>query len=249
MKQLLAAMQFMTRLPVPASWTADLPVDSYARGVFWLPVVGLMVGVLCALVFALGQHWFGVPMAALLTVMANGLVTGAFHLDGLADTCDGIFSARQRERMLEIMRDSRIGTNGALALIFAVALRMAAIMALSLHNLGALPFIVSAPVVSRALISLLMYRQRYAREAGMGNVFIGKISGWGLVLTLLVGVLLTLLIAGLTGVAAALVAGALAFGYRAKINRTLGGQTGDTLGCGVELFEWLFLLAALGLTR
>lgn len=249
MKQLFAAMQFMTRLPVPASWTADLPVDSYARGIFWLPVVGLMVGVLCALVFDLAQHWFGIPMAALLTVVANGLVTGAFHLDGMADTCDGIFSARKRERMLEIMRDSRIGTNGALALIFAVALRMAAIMALSQDTMGAIPFIVCAPVVSRALVSLLMYRQHYAREEGMGNVFIGKISGSGFVLTLLVGVLLTLAIAGLTGVAAALVVCALAFGYRAKINHTLGGQTGDTLGCGIELFEWLFLLAALGLAR
>ncbi len=246
MKQLLAAMQFLTRLPVPARWTADLPLSAYARGVMWLPVVGLVVGVLCGLTFFLAQRLFGTPAAALLTIMANAMVTGAFHLDGLADTCDGIFSARKREQMLEIMRDSRIGTNGALALIFAVGLRTVALTALAGHPLGALPFIIAAPVVGRALIAVLMYHQRYARESGLGNVYIGKISGESFALTLLVGMLLTLLIAGLTGALAALIAAALSFAYRAKINRTLGGQTGDTLGCGVELFEWLFLLAALG---
>jgi adenosylcobinamide-GDP ribazoletransferase len=246
MKQLFAAMQFLTRLPVPARWTADLPLSSYARGVMWLPVVGLMVGTLSALVFILAQRLFGAPVAAFLTVMANAMVTGAFHLDGLADTCDGIFSARKREQMLEIMRDSRIGTNGALALIFSVGLRTVALASLAGHPLGALPFIIAAPVISRALITVLMYRQRYARENGLGNVYIGKISGESFALTLLIGMLLTLLIAGLTGALAALIAAALSFIYRAKINRTLGGQTGDTLGCGVELFEWLFLLAALG---
>jgi|SRR5476649_2819831 len=247
MKQFLAALQFLTRVPVPARWTADLPLDSYARGVIWLPVVGLVVGAFCALVFALAQPVFGTPLAALLTVLANALITGAFHLDGLADTCDGIFSARQRDRMLEIMRDSRIGTNGALAMIFAIGLRLAAIVALSNVPGGAIPYIIAAPCLSRALISLLMYHQRYARESGLGNVYIGQISGHHFAVTLLLGFLLTLLFAGIHGGGAALIVLILAFGYRARINAVLGGQTGDTLGCGVEIFEWLFLLAALGL--
>lgn len=248
MKQFLAALQFLTRLPVPARWTADLPLNSYAQGVIWLPMVGLVVGAICAMVFAGAQPVFGTPLAALLTVVANALVTGAFHLDGLADTCDGIFSARQRDRMLEIMRDSRIGTNGALAMIFAIGLRLAAIVALSAVPGGAIPYIIAAPCLSRALISLLMYHQRYARESGLGNVYIGQISGHHFAVTLLLGFLLTLLFAGVHGAAAALIVLALAFGYRARINAVLGGQTGDTLGCGVEIFEWLFLLAALGLS-
>ncbi|NDL63170.1 adenosylcobinamide-GDP ribazoletransferase [Acerihabitans arboris] len=246
MKSFLATLQFMTRLPVPARWTQDLPLDAYARGVIWMPAVGLVTGLLCALAFALAQPVFGTPLAALLTVLANAMVTGAFHLDGLADTCDGIFSARKREHMLEIMRDSRIGTNGALAMVFAIGLRLAAMVALSEHRGGALPYIITAPVISRALISILMYRQRYARETGLGNVYIGKIDGHHFAVTLLAGLLLTLAIAGLRGGAAALIVLVLAYGYRARINAVLGGQTGDTLGCGVEVFEWLFLLAALG---
>ncbi|TKI08028.1 adenosylcobinamide-GDP ribazoletransferase [Martelella alba] len=249
MKQLLAAIQFMTRLPVPAHWTANLPLDAYARGVAWLPIVGVIIGGLCAAVFSLAQSVLGIPLAASLTVLANALLTGAFHLDGLADTCDGIFSARKRERMLEIMRDSRIGTNGALALVFAVVVRALALAGLAGNPNGALPFIIVAPVVSRSLITLLMYRQHYARENGLGNVYIGKIDGRSFALALLVGALLTGLVAGPAGLGAAVVAAILAIAYRAKINRALGGQTGDTLGCGVELFEWLFLLAALGIGR
>ncbi len=245
MKQFLAALQFLTRVPVPARWTADLPLDTYARGVIWLPVVGLVVGGICALVFALAQPALGTPLAALLAVMANAMVTGAFHLDGLADTCDGIFSARKREQMLEIMRDSRIGTNGALAMVFAIGLRLVAIAALARHPGGALPYIIAAPCLSRALIGILMYRQRYARDSGLGNVYIGQIGGHDFAVMLLVGLLLTLLIAGIHGAIAALVVLVIAYGYRARINGVLGGQTGDTLGCGVEVFEWLFLLAAL----
>lgn len=245
MKQFFAALQFMTRLPVPARWTADLSLNSYARGVIWLPVVGLVVGAICALVFAVTQPLFGTPLAALLTVVANAMVTGAFHLDGLADTCDGIFSARQRDRMLDIMRDSRIGTNGALAMIFAIGLRLMAIVALNGIPGGAIPYIIAAPCLSRALIGLLMYRQRYARENGLGNVYIGQISGHHFAVMLLLGFLLTLLFTRMHGAIAGLIVLAIAYGYRARINAVLGGQTGDTLGCGVEIFEWLFLLAAL----
>lgn len=246
MKLFFATLQFLTRIPVPARLTADLPLDAYARGVVWLPVVGLVVGLCCALVFALTQSVFGVPLAALFSLLLNAMITGAFHLDGLADTCDGLFSARKREQMLEIMRDSRIGTNGALAIVFAVCLRLFALITLAQRPEGALAYIICAPAVSRALITVLMYRQRYARESGLGNVYIGKISGRHFAVTLLTGLLITLTLTGVRGMVAALVAALLAFGYRARINRALGGQTGDTLGCGVEVFEWLFLLAAIG---
>jgi hypothetical protein len=83
-------------------------------------LVGLLLGAIAGAVVMLLQPWCGGPLAALLGVLALALLTGGFHLDGLADTCDGIFSARRRERMLEIMRDSRLGTHGGLALIFVL---------------------------------------------------------------------------------------------------------------------------------
>ncbi|MFV8758517.1 adenosylcobinamide-GDP ribazoletransferase, partial [Yersinia enterocolitica] len=130
----LATLQFMTRIPVPERWTQGLALDNYERGIIGFPFIGLIVGVIGGVVFTLLAPWCGVPLAALGYVLALALVTGAFHLDGLADTCDGVFSARKREQMLEIMRDSRLGTNGGLALIFIVVAKVLVVSELALRD-------------------------------------------------------------------------------------------------------------------
>ncbi|MCI1113861.1 adenosylcobinamide-GDP ribazoletransferase, partial [Stenotrophomonas maltophilia] len=94
------------------------------------------------------------------------LMTGGFHLDGLADTCDGVFSARSRDRMLEIMRDSRLGTHGGLALIFVVLAKILVLIELALRGEPILASLAAACAVSRGTAALLMYRHRYAREEG-----------------------------------------------------------------------------------
>ena len=104
-------------------------------------------------------------------------MTGGFHLDGLADTCDGVFSARSRDRMLEIMRDSRLGTHGGLALIFVVLAKILVLSELALRGEPILASLAAACAVSRGTAALLMYRHRYAREEGLGNVFIGCYGG------------------------------------------------------------------------
>lgn len=114
-----ATLSFLSRLPVPERWSQGLDIDRYVRGIVTFPVVGALLGLLSGLVFLAVQAWCGIPLAALFAVLALALLTGGFHLDGLADTCDGVFSARRRERMLEIMRDSRLGTHGGLALILS----------------------------------------------------------------------------------------------------------------------------------
>lgn len=110
-------LAFISRLPVPSRWSQGLDFEQYSRGIVMFPFIGLILGGVSGLIFILLQPWCGIPLAALFCILALALLTGGFHLDGLADTCDGIFSARRRERMLEIMRDSRLGTHGGLALI------------------------------------------------------------------------------------------------------------------------------------
>ena len=115
-----AMLSFITRLPVPRRWSQGLDFEHYSRGIITFPLIGLLLGAISGLVFMVLQAWCGAPLAALFSVLVLVLMTGGFHLDGLADTCDGVFSARSRDRMLEIMRDSRLGTHGGLALIFVV---------------------------------------------------------------------------------------------------------------------------------
>lgn len=111
-----AMLSFITRLPVPRRWSQGLDFEHYSRGIITFPLIGLLLGAISGLVFMALQAWFGVPLAALFSVLVLALMTGD-STDGLADTCDGVFSARSRDRMLEIMRDSRLGTHGGLALI------------------------------------------------------------------------------------------------------------------------------------
>lgn len=240
-----AMLQFMSRLPVPGRWSQGLEVNQYVRGIITFPFVGLLLGSLAGLVFIVLQPWSGLPLAALGYVLALALLTGGFHLDGLADTFDGIFSARTREKMLEIMRDSRLGTHGGLALIFVLFAKVLLVSELSLRGNNMLGVLAGASVAGRAACVMLMYRQKYARESGMGNLFIGKVSGMQTAVTLACGALLCVLLVPVAGIWAFAITLAAMMAFAWALRRTLGGHTGDTLGAAIELGEVVFLLALL----
>ncbi|SQI40228.1 cobalamin synthase [Leminorella richardii] len=238
----LLSLQFLTRIPVPGRYTDPIPLADYRQMVRAFPLVGLVVGLISAMVFTLTQLWWGNLLASAFAVLTIAMITGGFHLDGLADTADGIFSSRPRERMLEIMRDSRIGTQGALALIFKIILHVLVIYQIAEHKPSVIGLLIVAPVVGRALGSLLMYRQPYARESGMGNLFIGNIGASEFYTALILGAMLTFLFTGGYGVLMAAASGVFLLLYRAMIQNKLGGQTGDTVGAGIEIAELVFLL-------
>ncbi|MDF7681632.1 adenosylcobinamide-GDP ribazoletransferase [Enterobacteriaceae bacterium ESL0689] len=241
-----ATLSFISRLPVPERWYQGLPFDQYGRGIITFPFIGALLGALAGLVFLAVQGWCGIPLAALFYLIALALLTGGFHLDGLADTCDGVFSARRRERMLEIMRDSRLGTHGGLALIFVLLAKLLTISELALRDMPMLPLLAAACAAGRGAVVLVMYRQRYAREEGLGNVYIGKVNGHQACITIAIAAILTLLLLpGLRGLVALLVTMVIVFLFGQWLKRTLGGQTGDTLGATIELGELVFMLALL----
>lgn len=247
LKYLWATLQFITRIPVPARWSEGIEFQQYGRGVPFFPVVGLIVGGIAALLTSLMIYATeNLMVAALGYVFILVLLTGGFHLDGLADTCDGIFSARKRERMLEIMRDSRIGTHGCLALIFALLAKTIAAYSILSANPAPLWLLIGAPIAGRTCMSLLMYRQRYAREGeGMGNIYIGRISSRQFLLTLLAGAVIVTALGGIKALGSLLLTGVIIFGLARYLTHHLGGQTGDTLGAAEECGEILFLLALL----
>lgn len=240
-RQFLAMLQFLTRIPVKERWCDGVELKEYSRGIVCFPLVGLVMGLLTALVWWTVMPHVCALVAAIAVVIAHIMLTGGLHLDGLADSCDGLFSVRSRERILEIMRDSRIGTNGALALIVAVVLRTALIYQMSADGLPVLALLIVTPVVGRGMMAVMMYRQAYARESGMGNLFIGKISEGRFGVTLLLMTALVLFIGGLSSLFALLVTLLFVFGFRRFVASRIGGQTGDTLGAACELSELVFL--------
>ncbi|WP_058911263.1 adenosylcobinamide-GDP ribazoletransferase [Entomohabitans teleogrylli] len=244
-KLLCAALSFISRLPVPARWYRGLEIDQYQRTIVAFPLAGMILGALSGLVFVMVAPGGGAPVAAFAAVLALALLTGGFHLDGLADTCDGIFSVRTRERMLEIMRDSRLGTHGGLALVFVLVGKIVLLSELAVRGTQMLPALAAACVAGRSAVVMLMYRQPYARENGLGNLFIGKVTGRQAVLVLLPGAGLCTALLSVRGLFAMAATLALIMLLAWGLRRTLGGQTGDTLGAAIELGEVIFLLALL----
>ena len=159
----MAAIGFLTIIPVPGKYAT---AEAFAGSNRAFPLVGLLLGAL----LALGALLFGSLFPPLVTaVLLVGLwlkLTGALHLDGMADTADGLLSHRPRERMLEIMRDSRIGVMGAAALVLVILLKVAGLSALAPAQLWRA--LLLAPVVGRCAILLLQAFLPCARKDGLG---------------------------------------------------------------------------------
>ncbi len=242
----LVAIQFLTRLPVPAGVYAPARMAASPR---WYPAAGALVGGIAALVWGAAAAVFPPLLAALLTTAASVLVTGALHEDGLADTCDGLGGATP-ERALAIMRDSRIGTYGVLGLGFVLGAKVLALAALPA---AAVPLVlVAGHVASRTSMVLVLATGRYARAEGAASPVAGGVGPGGLALALgcgvvallaLVPVLTSPAVAG--GLAGLVLAHALLRGW---VGRRLGGYTGDTLGAVQQTGEaglYLGVLACL----
>jgi len=241
--EFIAALTFLTRLPLGRA-QADAAAPSLAVASWAFPLVGVVIGAIGGIAYAIARG-LALPAlaAALIAVATTALVTGALHEDGLADTADGFGGGATREAKLDIMRDSRIGTFGVLALIFSIGLRTAAIAEIGLrwHVFAAL---IAAHALSRGVLPAAMHRLDPARSDGLG-------AGAGrpeqnqvliaLGIALVIAVIAIGLRAGLSAaIAAALVATAL--GWLAR--RQIGGQTGDVLGAIEQVAEVAALLAA-----
>ncbi|NPV05070.1 MAG: adenosylcobinamide-GDP ribazoletransferase [Syntrophaceae bacterium] len=240
MKPLIAALQFLTVIPVPASWGGGQ--GDLRRSVWFFPVVGLILGGLLAALDAGLAGLLPVLPASAIVVLASILLTGGFHVDGLADTADGFMSSRPRERILEIMKDSRTGPMGVAAVVSVVILKVTLLSAVTGPLRG--PAIVLMAVAGRTAMVMVMSLLPYARQEGLAGVFTRERSilraGWGLAFLfaacwLLAGPAGTL--AGFAALAGTVLAGAAS---RGKI----GGFTGDTLGATCEIVEIMPLLAA-----
>jgi adenosylcobinamide-GDP ribazoletransferase len=173
-------------------------------------------------------------------------VTGGLHMDGLADTADGFFSARKRERMLEIMRDSRIGAMGVLAILFTVGLKVAALS--SLASPERMAILILMPLAGRSAIVLMITILSYARcGGGLASIFLVWRTRWapGVAMIILFGASLGLG-QSLCPAIAAMIAAGLIIGYCFK---KIGGFTGDTLGAVSELTEVAMVLAAVAWTH
>jgi len=237
-KALIEAIRFLTVLPVPGSATTD--EAGIARSMAAFPLVGLGIGALGA-----GAGWvagalWGPELRSIVIVVAWMVLTAGLHLDGLADTCDALFSWRSREQKLVIMRDSRIGTMGALGLLAVVLLKLGALSSLGpWWWVGAL----LAPMWGRWADIYGIFHFPAAREGGMGRTFHEQVRRSDYVVATGSAALLGAVVALPWGALVVVVLWPLVHWLASRMARALGGLTGDTYGALSEVAEAVVLLA------
>jgi adenosylcobinamide-GDP ribazoletransferase len=242
---------FIAELPLAISFLTILPVidrrpasDEAVAGSFaWFPIVGFLVGV--ALV---GEDWllaffFAQVIRSVLIVISLTVITGAVHLDGLADAADALGAGRDRERALDILHDSRVGTFGASAIFFDLTLKILALSTLAGHRRYAA--LIFAPMLARWAMLRVAAGLPYLRSSGSGSTLLsGKISGARTAVVAIFTLVVMLMLSELHTITLSIaVAIAIVFAMRSFYRRWLGGVTGDLIGACGELVEIAVLVA------
>lgn len=240
MKRLLAALQFLTIIPLPRGFTPD--EQALGGSIPLFPVIGLGIGVVVALAdWGLGLL-FPVGVTSVFAAILLIALSGGLHMDGLADTADGFFSSRPRERILEIMRDSRTGPMGVTAVVCVIALKIAIIASLPAPPRAWI--LLLTPVAGRSALLVQMALLPYARSEGLVGIFHRNGSRghafWALAFLVTAGVLA----GGVPGLVAGLASFLFSLLFSGYVRRRIGGLTGDTLGASCELTELIPPLVA-----
>ncbi|MDD3580041.1 MAG: adenosylcobinamide-GDP ribazoletransferase [Desulfobacca sp.] len=238
------ALTFLTIFPYPrhlAGSAAEL-----AQAMRWFPLIGLFLGLFLCLVYSGLALLFpaAVVSAGLIAVLA--VATRGLHLDGLADTLDGLGGGYSPEASLRIMKDSALGAFGVLGLILILLLKFALMLALT--ERAEVPALILFPIISRWSMVGLAYLSPYARpEGGLGQPMTSLVAGREIVIASLSAVLLAVLIYGWRGLVALGLVALSTWVASRYFKQRLGGITGDVLGAINELHEVLALAAALAL--
>lgn len=238
---LLCAIQFLTRLPVP-SLTGFAP-EWITQSAVYFPLVGQLVGAISALALILAAQAWGGAVPVVLALTVGTLITGAFHEDGLADTADGLGGGRDKDQRLAIMKDSLIGVYGALALLLALALKIAALSTLPAATAAVV--LIAGHGAARGAAVVAMALLTYAGDAQSAKYkpVPNGVGALSCILALAFAVWPFLVFAFPNALAAIAVGGACAFVMALCAQRMIGGFTGDVLGAVEQIFEIGFFLA------
>lgn len=237
----------MTRIPIKADIGFD---EEFHKSIVYFPLVGFVIGMISFLIGGLSINIFDTFTTSILIVAGEVIITGGLHIDGLGDTFDAIYSNRDKERMLEIMKDSRLGTNSLLAILFLVLMKIGLLNSIINSNLMCL--IIFMPMISRLGVIVMLYKTVTPRKVGMGNIFIGKATKGMFITAIIYTTIILVVISKFIFLSTNLniikliisIIAVMLFDYLFKnhVYKKIDGVTGDILGCTIELGELIFLL-------
>ena len=247
MRSLLLAIQFLTAIPVRVP--GEITPEAISRSAAWFSVVGLMIGAILALVDVGLRALLPPTVSTALLLLTWVALTGALHLDGFLDCCDGLLAARPPEVRLEILRDTSVGAFAVAGGICLLLVKFAAVLELpSDQRMAAL---LVTPALTRALMVFAMRAYPYARqEPGLGQLYRDGLTWREAVIAGLIALAAAALVLGVAGLALALWVLLIAVVVAWLVRRRIPGLTGDVYGAINELTETgalLFLVAIGGL--
>lgn len=245
-RRFVFAFQFLTRIPIPVM--LNLADDDMVGTLPFFPVVGLFIGLVTALICELAFQ-----VSSMLSIVAAVLVplalSGGLHMDGLADVCDAWFSGRDRDRMLEIMKDSRIGAFGALGIVFSLLLKLSLYHSAVFEYGGwgeVFPLIIAVSLSGKLAMVCAAAQGEPARLDGLGRGFIAPADWLHLAIAAALTLCAMLLVSPAFALLPVLPAVAVSTTATWRYKKKLGGLTGDTLGAISEITEVFTLLAYIG---
>jgi len=245
-RSVLISVQFLTRLPVKIKDEVKAGELAGAAAVF--PLTGLLIGAALLLIYYLSRVIWSHEVAVLLALAGLIGLTGGLHLDGLMDTADGIMSGKSRDKMLEIMKDSRVGAMGVIACFVVLAFKLVALILLEPAHVCRVLIVFT--VIGRCSMVWALACFPYARSGpGTGRPFAENVTAKHAILATVIALTVVCGIAGVTGLAligAGVFCGLAVAWY---LNRRLNGLTGDTYGAINEVAETAVVLAALALAE
>jgi len=248
MSRFLAALQFLTIIPIP--WRREAREDELGRSAGYFPLIGLIIGLVLAGLVWLFDLLLPTPVANALLLVSIVLLNGAMHLDGFADTCDGIAGHKTAEERWQVMRDSRAGAFGIVGVVLLLLVKYVSLSAIPQASLTMTLILMS--VLSRWTITYAIFVYPYARPSGLGKAFKQGTTWPRFTMATLITVAVVVILAKLTGLAIIFVLWVITAVTAAYFKSKFSGLTGDNYGAVNEISEvsvlvFIALLANLGL--
>ncbi|MGF7185777.1 adenosylcobinamide-GDP ribazoletransferase [Desulfitispora alkaliphila] len=235
----LLALQFLTRIQL-GNINFDPNKHSFAKSILYFPLVGLIIGVIFYGYVTITGAYIDQLVVASLFIVLSIYITGGLHLDGFMDTMDGVLSGREREKILEIMKDSRVGAHSVTAVIPLLIVKFSLIASMPIVYLPVAVLLM--PLIARYGIVVSMLCWPYARNQGLGKLFVGGNKNIVLLVTTIFTLVLTYAVLNTVGIILFAITMVAVLIMNFKISKKLSGLTGDTYGAVCELTEVLFLL-------
>ena len=267
MKDFFWALNFLTTVPTGKKWCERQP--KIGNVVFWFPIIGLLIGFMLTFVYIPATRFFPHLVADAIILIIYIVITGGFHLDGFADTCDGIFGSNTKGKRLDIMRDSQIGSYGALCLICTVGLKYVCLISIDPKALAGLSFISDYKTINdlnpvylyacekgKVLLFMCVIGRwsqilgaalsNYARnEGGTGKIIIENVKMRHALFSSFIPGILIFLFCGIKGIFIFSIVFFVVVFFVPCMKKKIGGMTGDTLGALNEVSELTVLLSFL----